>query len=169
MQKPGVGQEIIGKVILEHPFCKCSVQKGFVVPSCIVIPVKMLYCQEVSKSPSHTWTALVLDVIDDEKWMWLTQPQSRCRVRLQHVRASCIICPYVLNPQRMHSLSLSLCYGAAPVLGQRSLGNDQRGTWLNSGEERGVATQAYPKVRAKVLIRHKRLYLGCTRREPYAI
>ncbi len=25
-----------------------------------------------------------------------------------------------------------------------------------------VATQAYPKVRAKVLIRHKRLYLGCT-------
>ncbi len=25
-----------------------------------------------------------------------------------------------------------------------------------------VATQAYPKVRAEVLDRHKRLYLGCT-------
>jgi len=30
------------------------------------------------------------------------------------------------------------------------------------GRGRGVATQAYPKVRAKVLIRHKRLYLVCT-------
>jgi hypothetical protein len=57
------------KVVLKHPFCKCSVQERFVVPSHIVIPVKMLYWQEVSK------TALVLD---DEKRMWLTQPQSRC-------------------------------------------------------------------------------------------
>ena len=30
------------------------------------------------------------------------------------------------------------------------------------GEGSWVATQAYPKVRADVWIRHKRLYLGCT-------
>src|SRR6266851_7522091 len=29
-------------------------------------------------------------------------------------------------------------------------------------QREGVATQAYPKIRAKVLIRHKRLYLVCT-------
>ena len=30
------------------------------------------------------------------------------------------------------------------------------------GEGRRFATEAYPKVRARVLIRHKRLYLVCT-------
>ena len=34
----------------------------------------------------------------------------------------------------------------------------------NKGEGRRVATQAYPKVRARVLDRHKRLYLVCTGR-----
>src|SRR5216683_7847029 len=37
---------------------------------------------------------------------------------------------------------------------KRDLGEKER--------QRGFATQAYPKVRAKVLIRHKRLYLVCT-------
>ncbi len=32
------------------------------------------------------------------------------------------------------------------------------------GKGRGGATQAYPKVRAEVLDRYKRLYLGCYRR-----
>src|SRR5216683_6403225 len=56
-----------------------------------------------------------------------------------------------------------LCYGAAPTQGQRSLSNDQEGLGSNGEAERkGVATQAYPKIRARVLIRHKRLYLVCT-------
>ena len=36
-------------------------------------------------------------------------------------------------------------------------------------QREGVATQAYPKIRAKVLIRHERLYLGSTGRNSYAI
>ena len=48
--------------------------------------------------------------------------------------------------------------------------NDQEDLVTMRGEgERGGATQAKPKVRAEVLIRHKRLYLVCTRRKPYAI
>src|SRR6266853_637886 len=53
------------------------------------------------------------------------------------------------------------CYSHA--LGQHSSSNDL-GTWqdFKGREESWVATQDYPKVRAKVLIRHKRLYLVCT-------
>jgi len=55
------------------------------------------------------------------------------------------------------------CYRAAPTQGQRASSNNQR-TWVGfRGEGKGwSATQAYPKVRADVWIRHKRLYLGCT-------
>src|SRR6266853_481437 len=53
------------------------------------------------------------------------------------------------------------CYSHA--LGQHSSSNDL-GTWqdFKGREESWVATQDYPKVRAKVWIRHKRLYLVCT-------
>ncbi len=37
------------------------------------------------------------------------------------------------------------------------------------GEMKGVATKAYLKIRATVLDRHKRLYLGCIGRNSYAI
>ena len=40
--------------------------------------------------------------------------------------------------------------------------NDQEGLGVKRRDERGIATQAYPKIRAKVWIRHKRLYLVCT-------
>ncbi len=39
----------------------------------------------------------------------------------------------------------------------------------DEGGGRRVATQAYPKIRAEVLIRHKRLYLGGTGKNSYAI
>ena len=55
------------------------------------------------------------------------------------------------------------CYGAAPTEGQRSLVNDQEGLGVKKQDvRRRFATKAYPKVRARVLIRHKRLYLVCT-------
>ena len=58
-----------------------------------------------------------------------------------------------------------ICYGAAPTEGQRALVNDQEGLGVRRRDkERRFAIEAYPKIRARVLIRHKRLYLASTRR-----
>ncbi len=62
-----------------------------------------------------------------------------------------------------------MCYRAAPTKGQRASSNNQGGLGLFWRGRRGIATQAYPKIRAKVLIRHERLYLGSTGRNSYAI
>jgi hypothetical protein len=62
-----------------------------------------------TKSPSHTQMALVLD---DEKRMWLTQPQSRCEAA---TRAS-IMHHMPLCSQWMHSLSLAVILSLLTLL-----------------------------------------------------
>ncbi len=67
--------------------------------------------------------------------------------------------------QHHHShmmLEYHKCYGAAPTKDSIRRSNDQEDLAAMGEGERGGATQAKPKVRAKVLIRHKRLYLVCT-------